>query len=124
MRIPALLSTGLFPAVIPATRTLTGCLRARKASSMLAKDRPLVSFAGANLRGVDGSGAPLQGVDLRGAYLYEANLSEANLSGAYLSGVLGTTNAELEQQAPTLSGARMPNGLDVRGLAQEQGQRS
>jgi hypothetical protein len=72
---------------------------------LLARDRPLVSLAGANLEGVDGHDAPLQGIDLG-----QANLSGADLSGADLSGVAGITNEELERQAYSLEDATMPNG--------------
>jgi hypothetical protein len=51
---------------------------------LLNKDRPLISLTGADLRGVDGSGAPLQGIDLQGAQLSGADLSEAHLEGASL----------------------------------------
>lgn len=53
---------------------------------LLAKGRPLVSLAGADLRGVDGSVAQLKEVDLSGADLSGAELSGAELSGAKLSG--------------------------------------
>jgi uncharacterized protein YjbI with pentapeptide repeats len=62
---------------------------------LLAGKRPLVSLAGADLRSVNGQGAPLEGADLKGADLSgadlsraglsDANLSNANLSGANLS---------------------------------------
>jgi uncharacterized protein YjbI with pentapeptide repeats len=51
---------------------------------LLAKDRPLLSLVGADLRDVDGRGAPLEGIDLRGTNLSGANLSYANLSYANL----------------------------------------
>jgi hypothetical protein len=51
---------------------------------LLAKDRPIISLAGADLRGVDGRGAPLEGVDLAGANLTEAQLESANLRSANL----------------------------------------
>jgi uncharacterized protein YjbI with pentapeptide repeats len=102
---------------------------------LLARDRPLVSLARADLGGVDGRGAPLRGIDLAQAYLREANLSRADLSGANLSeadlnnaylnnaylrganlrganlsGAAGITNGELDQRAKSLEGATMPNG--------------
>jgi len=52
---------------------------------LLKKDRPLVSLAWANLRGIDGRGAPLEGVDLNGASLSEADLSSADLRNATLT---------------------------------------
>jgi len=52
---------------------------------LLNKDRPLVSLTGADLRGVDGSGALLQRIELQGAQLSEANLSEAHLEEASLN---------------------------------------
>jgi uncharacterized protein YjbI with pentapeptide repeats len=55
---------------------------------LLAKDRPLLSLVGADLRDVDGRGAPLEGIDLRGTNLSGANLSKANLSEAVLSEAL------------------------------------
>jgi uncharacterized protein YjbI with pentapeptide repeats len=78
----------------------------------------------AKLNGVDLGGADLSGADLSNAKLRSANLANAdlqrkderrlngaNLSGADLSGVIGITNEQLEQQAKTLKGAIMPNGL-------------
>jgi len=57
--------------------------------SLLARDRPLINLAEADLRGIDGRGAPLAGVDLgqaelRGANLKAAHLEEANLNGTHL----------------------------------------
>jgi len=52
---------------------------------LLTRDRPLVSLANADLREVDGRGAPLQGVDLQKADLRRADLSRADLSEADLS---------------------------------------
>jgi len=47
---------------------------------LLARDRPLVSLVGADLRGVDGRDAPLQGVYLQGARLQGANVISADLT--------------------------------------------
>jgi hypothetical protein len=52
---------------------------------LLTKDRPLVSLAWADLRGIDGRGAPLQGIDLNGARLSEADLNSADLRNATLT---------------------------------------
>ncbi len=52
---------------------------------LLRRDRPLVSLAWADLRGIDGRGAPLQRVDLNGARLSEADLSSADLRNALLT---------------------------------------
>jgi uncharacterized protein YjbI with pentapeptide repeats len=76
---------------------------------LLTKARPLVSLVGADLRGVDGHGAPLQGVDLQGADLREANLfgadlSETNLREANLS---GADMSETNLRGAILSGANL-----------------
>src|SRR5215216_6413646 len=47
---------------------------------LLARDRPLVSLVGADLRGVDGRDAPLQGVYLQGARMQGANVISADLT--------------------------------------------
>jgi uncharacterized protein YjbI with pentapeptide repeats len=87
---------------------------------LLAKDRPLVSLAGADLRGADGSGAPLEGIDLaranlsgadlRGADLSEADLSEADLSEANLRGA-NLRGADLSEA--NLRGAFMDSSIRV-----------
>jgi hypothetical protein len=51
---------------------------------LLARDHPLISLAGADLRGVNGFRAPLGGVEFSRANLSEANLSRADLSRANL----------------------------------------
>jgi len=43
---------------------------------LLARDRPLVSLVGADLRGVEGRDAPLQGVYLQGANVISADLTD------------------------------------------------
>jgi uncharacterized protein YjbI with pentapeptide repeats len=62
----------------------------------------------------------LSSADLKGAYmsdarlifvdLNDARLSSATLSNADLTRAEGVNNEELEQQAESLEGARMPNG--------------
>jgi uncharacterized protein YjbI with pentapeptide repeats len=91
---------------------------------LLARDRPIISLAGADLRGVGGYGAPLGSVDLSRANLSEANLSEANLSDADLSDAnlsnaslteaalgraRGVTEEQLEEQTDLLHDAIMPD---------------
>jgi hypothetical protein len=62
--------------------------------------------------------ADLSKATLSGAILLNALLPDANLSGA-----IGITNEELARQAASLEGTTMPDGQEVRALAQEQGQR-
>ena len=64
----------------------------------------------ANLSGANVSEANLIGADLSGAVLLNADLSDAVLDNANLSGAEGITNEQLEQQAASLEGAKMPNG--------------
>jgi uncharacterized protein YjbI with pentapeptide repeats len=93
---------------------------------LLARDQPLVSLAGTNLRGVNGRRAPLQnvdlggadlaGADLRAADLSDANLSDANLSGAILTAAI-LFNADLswaDLSDANLSGAIL-SGARLRG---------
>jgi cell division protein FtsB len=54
--------------------------------------------------------AHLPNADLSGASLIGADLSGAVLDNANLSGAEGITNEQLEQQAASLEGAKMPNG--------------
>ena len=61
--------------------------------SLLAKDHPIISLAGADLRGVDEYGATLEEVDLaeadlRDAHLAKIHLAQSNLKGANLSAAL------------------------------------
>ena len=81
---------------------------------LLAKARPLVSLAGADLRGVDGREAPLAGINLRGADLMEADLSNANLLQTNLSNAnlreADLSNANLSKafvMGANLSGANL-----------------
>ena len=60
---------------------------------------------GAQLRGATLSGADLEEADLEGAILFEADLTGANLNKA-----VGTSNEQLNQ-AKSLQGATMPDGL-------------
>jgi hypothetical protein len=53
---------------------------------LLETEDPIVSLAGADLREVNGYGAPLEGIDLKEANLEGANLTGANLTGADLTG--------------------------------------
>jgi uncharacterized protein YjbI with pentapeptide repeats len=53
---------------------------------LLETEDPIVSLAGADLREVNGYGAPLEGIDLKEANLEGANLRGANLEGANLTG--------------------------------------
>jgi uncharacterized protein YjbI with pentapeptide repeats len=64
-----------------------------------------------NLFSADLSDANLIGADLSRADLSDANLVGANLENANLGGANGITHAELEQQALSLVGTDMPNGL-------------
>ena len=84
------------------------------------------NLSGAYLLGANLGGAHLQRANLSGAHLWAANLSganlrRANLSGAYLSWVdlSGARNWAIEQleQAQTLEGATMPDGLQIGGEA-------
>ena len=84
------------------------------------------NLGGAHLQRANLSGAHLQRANLSGAHLWAANLSganlrRANLSGAYLSWVdlSGARNWAIEQleQAQTLEGATMPDGLQIGGEA-------
>jgi hypothetical protein len=83
---------------------------------LIDKEPPIVDLTGAELRGIDLSGAvQLSGADLSDVYLSGADLSGADLTGANLSGAdldraKGITNEKLEQQAYSLDGATMPNG--------------
>jgi uncharacterized protein YjbI with pentapeptide repeats len=91
---------------------------------LLTRGQPLVSLAGADLRGVDGRRAPLEGIDLgranlsranlRNAYLGQADLSGADLLEANLSGAdlleADLSGAYLGQA--NLSGARL-RGADL-----------
>ncbi len=70
----------------------------------------------AKLRGADLGGAILFGADLSEADLSGANLSwtqfnDANLSNANLKGARGVIPEKLEQQAASLKGTIMPDGL-------------
>jgi hypothetical protein len=62
---------------------------------LLETEDPIVSLAGADLREVNGYGAPLEGIDLKEANLEGANLRGANLEGANLTGA-NLTGADLE----------------------------
>jgi uncharacterized protein YjbI with pentapeptide repeats len=76
---------------------------------LLARDSPLISLAGANLRDVDGRGAPLEGIDLASADLSGAHLSRADLSGADLANA-DLANADLsgaDLRGANLSGANL-----------------
>lgn len=84
-------------------------------------------LSGANLSGAHLNGAILYETDLSSAILSDAHLNEAvlkranlrstvlsgaDLSGADLKDVRGITPEELNQQAASLKGATMPNGLE------------
>ena len=84
-------------------------------AGLIAKCRPMVDLAGADLSEAyllmaDLSQADLIKANLSEAYLNPANLSEANLIGADLSGAEGITNGELSRQTRFLEGATMPDG--------------
>jgi hypothetical protein len=68
---------------------------------------PGATLTGADLNRADLSWANLRDADLSGAKLSNADLSNADLTGATLT----ISNEELEQQAYSLEGTLMPNGL-------------
>jgi Pentapeptide repeats (8 copies) len=62
---------------------------------LLETEDPIVSLAGADLREVNGYGAPLEGIDLKEANLEGANLTGADLEGANFQGAfLGKANLQ------------------------------
>jgi uncharacterized protein YjbI with pentapeptide repeats len=101
----------------------SGLAESSEASAGLLSEIALshANLSGAYLPNANLFGADLSGANLSDAHLYQANLSEANLSRAdlsradlsraNLSDAQGITNEELEQQADSLKGATMPNGL-------------
>ena len=68
-------------------------------------------LSGANLSQADLSGADLSGADLSGADLSKANLHGVNLRGARLDGA--TVALEQLEQAASLEGVIMPDGLEI-----------
>ena len=82
----------------------------------------MAALGEADLRNASLEDASLRDALLVDAELFMANLSHADLSGANLKGanltlanltdVTGITKEELEQQACTLDGATMPNGVE------------
>jgi uncharacterized protein YjbI with pentapeptide repeats len=78
-------------------------------------------LSGAYLEGADLSEVFLSGANLRLAYLRDADLRDADLRDADLSGAAGVTNEELEQQASSLEGATMPNGLKYEDWLKSKG---
>jgi hypothetical protein len=73
-------------------------------------------LSGADLSDANLSDADLGDADLSGANLSDADLSRAYLSEADLSGAKGITVEKLAQQADSLQGATMPNGLKYDSL--------
>jgi uncharacterized protein YjbI with pentapeptide repeats len=78
---------------------------------LLGKDQPVVSLAGADLRGVDGHRAPLRCVHLQEANLSAADLSEADLRASNLS--------EADLSEADLQGANLSASILLRAELRE-----